>query len=164
VESPGEPKQDPRSSGFDAAADFAPDFSIAWPRTARQRVSHHIRWRMGKPMNWVMKYEDLVAGTLARLQPSYRRFPSVCPSWDNSARARGGALILRESTPERFERWVAATVASSPFRGEEDLLFVNAWNEWAEGAHLEPDLRFGHGWLEGLRRGIEAGNAERANS
>ncbi len=165
VEGGGEPKQDPRRLGFDAAVDFAPDFEVAWqPTNLIQEIRRHIEWRLNIYPNRVMDYDYLVARSLARPPASYPRFPGVCPSWDNSPRARRNALILRNSTPERFRQWVAASVAGSPFRGGDDFIFINAWNEWAEGAHLEPDLRFGHAWLQAVRDGLKDGQLRRADS
>ncbi len=60
--------------------------------------------------------------------------------------------MLTGSTPERFGEWVAEVarrVQAAP--PEHRLVFVNAWNEWAEGAYLEPDQRFGHTFLEAVR-------------
>jgi hypothetical protein len=87
----------------------------------------------------------------------YRRFPCVTPSWDNSPR-RGridNSLILANSTPDAYRRWVEGTLEKAiPALGDEPILFINAWNEWAEGNHLEPDLRFGHGYLQATRRAL----------
>ena len=162
VECGGQAKGDPRPMGFDAAVDFAPDFEVAWQPSLLAKLRDRLENRVGRYRDRIIRYDDLVARSLARPQPSYPRFPGVCPSWDNSARARGASLVLHDCTPETFRTWVAASVAASPLRGSEDLLFVNAWNEWAEGAHLEPDLRFGHARLEALRDGLTEGAAMRA--
>jgi hypothetical protein len=75
----------------------------------------------------------------------------VTPSWDNSAR-REPALVLAGSSPAEFHRWLKGTVERfRPYSKDENLLFVNAWNEWAEGNHLEPCTRFGRGYLEAVR-------------
>lgn len=90
-----------------------------------------------------------------------RVFKTVFPSWDNTARTKNRALVVLNGTPENYEYWLSATIDSSIrcSNGKESLIFINAWNEWAEGCHLEPDRRFGHGFLEstlnarnGLRR------------
>ena len=59
-------------------------------------------------------------------------------------------MVSRARRPERYERWLdgVARRASVAADGEDRLVFVNAWNEWAEGNHLEPDARFGRGYLE----------------
>ena len=82
--------------------------------------------------------------------PPYKRYPCVTPGWDNSARRRqGAAVILKGSTPEAYESWLREAVANfSPYSSEENLFFVNAWNEWAEGNHLEPDQRWGMAYLD----------------
>jgi lipopolysaccharide biosynthesis protein len=81
--------------------------------------------------------------------------PCVYPNWDNTPRSGRGGLVLRGATPEKFHRNVRAAVATLGSRpAEERLLWVKSWNEWAEGNHLEPDLRHGSAWLHALRDGL----------
>ena len=84
---------------------------------------------------------------------SHPVYPSVFVSWDNSPRRGENGIVIVNSSPENFELGLAEAVASvqdKPF--DERLVFVNAWNEWAEGNHLEPDQRHGLGYLEAVRR------------
>src|SRR5262249_41072362 len=79
-----------------------------------------------------------------RETPPYKRFPGVTPLWDNSARHKTDAYIFIDSTPELYEQWLRnALRRGGAAAAGEKLVFVNAWNEWAEGNHLEPDLRHG---------------------
>ena len=80
------------------------------------------------------------------------------PGWDNTARRPNAALTFIEATPEIYELWLREIVARTLERqqGEERLVFINAWNEWAEGAHLEPDQRFGRQFLVATRRAMAA--------
>jgi 2-polyprenyl-3-methyl-5-hydroxy-6-metoxy-1,4-benzoquinol methylase len=72
--------------------------------------------------------------------------------WDNSARRPYAATIFEGATPEAYERWLRQAVDSvSKVRPEENYLFIVAWNEWAEGNHLEPDQRYGRAFLEATR-------------
>jgi lipopolysaccharide biosynthesis protein len=103
----------------------------------------------------VSDYEDTIVHFATRNHPGYKRFRTVMPGWDNTARMQDGGFMLEQSSPGAFQAWVEAAVAETKrdFEGDERLLFVNAWNEWAEGAYLEPDWRFGHTYLEALRNG-----------
>ena len=79
------------------------------------------------------------------------------PRWDNSARKGMAAQIFHGSTPELFERWLRRAASITVRRNARaPLVFVNSWNEWAEGAHLEPDERTGRRYLEALRRVVWA--------
>ena len=72
--------------------------------------------------------------------------------WDNTARRPHGATIFSGSTPEAYERWLRQAVESvGDVREEENYLFIVAWNEWAEGNHLEPDQRYGRAYLEATK-------------
>lgn len=150
VESHGPDRGDPRPLGFDAAVEFAPDVNVfparidlpKWGRAAR-RV---LRPRSGYRFNHVYSYDELVERSLGKPAAAYPRYRCVTPSWDNSARRAQWATIFRDASPETFERWTYAMALESERNGSE-FLFVNAWNEWAEGNHLEPDLRFGHAYL-----------------
>jgi lipopolysaccharide biosynthesis protein len=84
--------------------------------------------------------------------------PGIMPGWDNVARRPFQGNTFVDVHPRLFEEW-ALRAAGRASRTREKLLFINAWNEWAEGAHLEPDLR--HGWasLAALSRGLEAATA-----
>jgi len=153
---------DPRRVGFDAAVDFQPDRRNLPPRRKPlwRRLLHHITGRDVYCLNKIIPYASTVDAMLGRPEVPYPLFPGVTPGWDNSARRQGKsqrALILDGSTPELYGRWLRAALQRSAalFRGGERLVFVNAWNEWAEGNHLEPDLRWGRAYLEETRKAIE---------
>ena len=75
--------------------------------------------------------------------------PTVLPSWDNTARYGMNAHVVHESTPHAYKKWLRAAVDCAPKLGAESkaLVVINAWNEWAEGAYLEPDEKFGFAYL-----------------
>ena len=75
------------------------------------------------------------------------------PGWDNSARKDEDSWIIRNSTPKRFGKHVERMLRCSEKLGNE-YLFLNALNEWSEGAYLEPDERYGYAYLEELKRSI----------
>jgi lipopolysaccharide biosynthesis protein len=93
---------------------------------------------------------------LAKPSVAYPRFPCVTPAWDNSARRKdGGATIFHDSTPELYERWLNAVVQrerNDP--NSSGIIFINAWNEWAEGNHLEPCQKWGHAYLEATKKAL----------
>jgi lipopolysaccharide biosynthesis protein len=147
---------DPADLGFDAAIEFQPD----WTQLARPLRRDPLRralWKLGLlrsayQEHQIHDYAAVVERMLRRPPAPYKRFPCVTPAWDNSARRRRGATVLRGSTPALYRRWLERVLADwRPSGPGEDLLFINAWNEWAEGAHLEPCLRWGHAYLEATR-------------
>lgn len=87
--------------------------------------------------------------------------PGVTPCWDNSARKKGNASILHGSTPSAFYAWTKAVCAlqNRHMPVGERYLFVNAWNEWAEGAHLEPDTLHGCRYLAALNHALLAADS-----
>jgi lipopolysaccharide biosynthesis protein len=157
VESHAAGRVDPYDVGFDAAVEFMPDVSrLRRPVGPRSRPGKLLR-RLIRPdspfrTNFVFEYDDVVSEALSQLSPPYLRFRCVMPSWDNSARRKHGAFIFRGSTPAKYYGWLRETVMTfEPPSPEEDLVFTNAWNEWAEGNHLEPDQRWGRAYLEAHR-------------
>jgi lipopolysaccharide biosynthesis protein len=143
----------PEKSGFDAAVEFQP----RW-RDLGKPMRRSLLWRMlslvgvGKPYidHKFYDYGTVVNRMLHEREPNYRRFSCVCPQWDNSARRKKDAVILHNSTPELYGRWLEAAVKKS-LAADHPLIFINAWNEWAEGNHLEPCRQCGLGYLEATR-------------
>jgi len=98
------------------------------------------------------KYVDYIC----KLPPyQYKIYPCVTPMWDNAARRRHSFFAFKNSTPYYFQKWLKHTFENfSPFSKDENLIFINAWNEWAEGNHLEPDQKWGKGYLEACKEAI----------
>jgi hypothetical protein len=171
----------PQELGFDAGIEFpplSPSFSeftqnfFAQPRTYlnrqfRRAVTKGIDLLGANSPTTKLKipdaiydYEQFVEFDLNRKDPLYTVFPGVSPGWDNTARRRdGGATIFRGSNPHSFQKWVMGKAQKfTPKSSEENLFFINAWNEWAEGNHLEPCEKFGLKTLEALRYGLSSKN------
>lgn len=160
----------PAALGFDAALEFQPfsrnfrAFQQSRPDLKRhpgRRIQHrlHKDWQRAQPWRAFDTHHNMAAFTafdICQPPPAYTCFPGVCPSWDNSARRPAGkAIIFRNTNPELFADWVTAkTRAFQPPSEDENLFFVNAWNEWAEGNHLEPCRAHGHGWIDALHTGL----------
>ena len=142
---------DPNEYGFDAAIEFPPNSTA--PPVVTKRV---------KPLNsdfgcTVYDWRIFVQRSRNYLKPSYKLFRGVCPSWDNTARRKNKATILLHSTPLGYQEWLKNAVDETCGRitnPDERLIFVNAWNEWAEGAHLEPDQHYGYAYLEATRMAL----------
>ena len=84
-----------------------------------------------------------------------RVIAGVMPSWDNTARRRRAAHIAHGANPLRFEKWLRGLAARRLAGSYRQELMVNAWNEWAEKAVLEPSVQHGRAALDalaGLRR------------
>lgn len=159
VESVLECHRDPRDFGFDVAVEFQPDWTRLPPAMRRSRPWRLLR-RLGLANrayqdNRIMPYADLVAAMAAKPIPEYPRFPCVTPAWDNSSRRKDNATIFIGSTPTLYESWLRRVLRELPNRNlPEPIVFLNAWNEWAEGCHLEPDRGWGHAYLEATQRAL----------
>jgi lipopolysaccharide biosynthesis protein len=152
---------DPQAIGFDAAIEFPPISTKAYEVTHQYPPSH------GEANYLVYHYDDVASSSEARHRKgeSYVLFPGVCPSWDNTARRRtAGASIVHGTSPERYEKWLRSACRSareqSADNADLDLIFINAWNEWGEGCHLEPDIRYGLRYLEATRAAL-VGNQDK---
>jgi len=150
-------KTDPRSLGFDASVEFPPSGAGALIHPPGPLYNARFEGR-------VNDYRTLVRRYLEQEPPAHTRFRGVMPSWDNTARRQDGGWVYQHATPGAFQAWLEATFEETRRQnfGDERIVFVNAWNEWAEGAHLEPDQRFGHGWLEAVRNARDADLADRS--
>ncbi len=113
----------------------------------------------------VADYRDLAARFCARPLPAFTRFRGVMPGWDNTARRQNNSFCFEHSTPGAFQAWLETAIAQTRAQnqGDERIVFVNAWNEWAEGAYLEPDRRYGHAFLEAVRNAQDAQRLLRMN-
>ena len=107
---------------------------------------------MAKMMN-IYEYRSIYSGLRPVSQTGLKLYPSVVPGWDNTARRPNNpALLLHNSKPHHFKEWLQAIVNDfTPYSSEENIVFINAWNEWAEGNHLEPCLRWGTQYLEAVQ-------------
>lgn len=140
--------------GFDAAVEFAPNWLELGDPVPREPVVG----RSAPDDVRIFDYREVVRRALAHPEPPYCWFRCVTPSWDNSPRRESGALILDGSTPDLYGGWLEEIVRRTVHRPSgEQLVFINAWNEWAEGAYLEPDADLGRAYLEATRRAIRSG-------
>lgn len=152
------------SAGFDAVTEFYPTgrrplrggmnsgvgrAAVEAYRAVRPKLQG-FRPQRARPI--VHDYRTLVANAMAAQPAGERVFPCVMPSWDNSARRGVNATVIQNDDPAPYAAWLQHAVDRVTHREvDERIVFINAWNEWAEGCHLEPDLRCGHRFLEATR-------------
>jgi glycosyltransferase involved in cell wall biosynthesis len=143
----------PEEYDFDAAVEFPPNKSNPPNITEFQTPvvedfqSTVYDWRVF--MERSEKYQD----------PGYTLFRGITPSWDNTARKKNKGTVFQNSCPSLFEQKAVRAfteVKRAAKSKDEEIVFVNAWNEWAEGAHLEPDQKYGYAWLQALKNAHEA--------
>lgn len=160
-------RDDPEPLGFDASFDFPPIDAIQFIRPQRtllykilNRLPLIKRW--GLINHYILNqpeffsYRKYVNSHIKTSFPKIKCYPCVSPGFDNSPRRVGKPfLCFYDSTPELYGCWLSHTMKSFiPFSDEENFIFINAWNEWAEGNHLEPDQKWGRQYLEETRKAI----------
>ena len=140
--------KDPSEYDFDAAIEFPPNNSA--PPEITKNINHVNPEFLGTIYDWRILLERSDDYT----QPDYHLIRSVNPSWDNTARKKNKGIIFENSCPSLFEKYLINAFSETIVQQrntEKRLVFVNAWNEWAEGAHLEPDQKYGYAWLQAVQ-------------
>lgn len=141
---------DPRDIGFDVAVGFPPNNITPAPITARQHLLNP--GYRGDVYDW----REVARQSMTQPDPGYPRYPCVNPGWDNEPRRSGNGRVFVHASPRGYRDWLRQAIAAAQRRfPTQPLVFVNAWNEWAEGAVLEPDTRLGHAWLEATRQALQ---------
>ncbi len=140
-------RPDPRDLGFDAAVEFPPNLSTPTDITSRQQLINPEY--AGQVLDW----REVAGDYRQRSLPAYRLFPGVNCGWDNEPRRSGRGRTYLHASPRAYRDWLHHTIASrlATAPATDRLVFINAWNEWAEGAVLEPDGPLGHAWLQATR-------------
>jgi len=137
--------RNPEFHGLDGAIEFPPH---KVSRDIKRRNHEH---QMFDPdySGQIRAYADVVAKSLNEPAPRFPLIKTVSPSWDNDARREGRGVTFQGSTPEAYAQWLSGAIDFSRAHPVEDesLIFINAWNEWAEAAYLEPDVHYGHAYL-----------------
>ncbi|GAB3582486.1 glycoside hydrolase family 99-like domain-containing protein [Calidifontibacter terrae] len=138
----------PAPLGFDAVAEFPPVGSNTLKNAlvpAPPGLEAEFRGRL-------LSYPRIVARFTQRGKPTFTRHRGVMPRWDNTARRGTSATVYVGDTPELYRQWLSHALADEESqRGSDGLVFINAWNEWAEAAYLEPDAATGRSYLEATK-------------
>jgi lipopolysaccharide biosynthesis protein len=143
----------PTSIGFDAAAQFTPN-KLPFVRKKAVMVEklREINYIIPRKLKFLtIQYKDVVSYYRNFQYPNnFILFPCITPMWDNYVRRKNkGGTILLNSTPELYKNWLENICERwEPQSSEENFIFINAWNEWAEGNHLEPCENWGTQYLE----------------
>lgn len=146
-------------NGFDFAFEFQPKF---WntpkiespPRSLIKKVIRRIKKKLKIKVTSLVYYYDYATFSKKQVNLNFRNkiYPGITPMWDNAARRKDGAFILHNSTPEKYKNWLIHIKENYHWDTvPEKFLFINAWNEWAEGNHLEPCQKWGTAYLEATK-------------
>ncbi|MGB3462373.1 MAG: glycoside hydrolase family 99-like domain-containing protein [Rhodanobacter lindaniclasticus] len=146
--------EDPRVFGFDVAIEFPPH------KLARGLDPINDKLHIVNPeyAGYVVDYDAVIERAREHSAVDFDMIRGVFPSWDNEARKPGRGYTFANATPARYREWMDLVVDYArrhPVAGER-LVFINAWNEWAEGAHLEPDRRYGYAYLDQTRAALQS--------
>jgi lipopolysaccharide biosynthesis protein len=136
----------PHEFGFDASAEFP-------PHTVQSTdIREQLNLINPEFKGYVFSYDQVVEHAVRQEEPDYKLFRTAMLSWDNTARKQDHSHIFHGFSLLRYKQWLGALcnqVYNNPkYALDEKIVFVNAWNEWAEGTHLEPDRKYGYGYLQ----------------
>lgn len=145
----------PEEKGFDFGFQFQPDFdarskNIVYGASLLKRVMRRIRKKLKLSVESFSYFNDYshYANTQIELGFKENVYPGITPMWDNSSRRKVNPFILHDSTPGMYGEWLKNIKDNYPWNNvPEKFIFINAWNEWAEGNHLEPCKKWGSAYL-----------------
>ncbi|MBR3614188.1 MAG: glycoside hydrolase family 99-like domain-containing protein [Clostridia bacterium] len=144
--------------GFDAETEFQP-----------KQIQHNCK-EITREITTIRKdfsgtifdYKDLVENQRYIIEKNENRkvYPAVMPMWDNTARRNFRGLIFHNSSPELYKKWLIDTInfVRKNKKIEKNIVFINAWNEWGEGAYLEPDYYYGYAYLDATYNALKNTN------
>lgn len=129
-------------------------FLIKNPIEGIKIIANKLKNQLRHTTGWHYTYDLIIKYSLSRKTRS-NTYPGVFTDWDNTARRGQDAVYYKGSSPEKFKYYLEKRIEKNKQEYEKEFLFINAWNEWGEGAHLEPDERYEYQYLEALRDTIK---------
>lgn len=144
--------EDPRPFGLDGALEFPPH------KITRRVPSRAVLDAFSSDFKGsVMPYDAVTNESLTEPPPDYPLIKTAIPNWDNDARRPNRGVSIEHSSPQKYEAWLQSLIEraiDAPLHGR-PVVGVNAWNEWAEGAYLEPDVHYGAAYLNATARALK---------
>jgi len=144
---------DPRPLGFDAAVEFPPhSMWKKYPELDWYKHLTNLPQAVANITGHVFEYSVFSNGFMRRYREPYILHQSCMLAWDNTARKGKAAHIYHKFSVKQYQEWLAITTGRAMREYSKALVFINAWNEWAEGTVLEPDAYFGYSALEATKK------------
>ena len=144
--------EDPTQYGMDAAVEFPPH-----KLTSRVPAINDTLHMLDPAFDGdVYDYAAIARASVEQPAPAYRLIRTAVPGWDNDPRRPGSGTVLHGATPALYQAWLEDLIRfarHNPVEGE-SIVCINAWNEWAEGATLEPDVHWGGAFLNATARAL----------
>ncbi|PPD05231.1 MAG: lipopolysaccharide biosynthesis protein [Methylobacter sp.] len=152
----------PQDQGFDAVIlsrlpprRFYMNQWITWKKQPLTKLKYWLADLRKLPT--IHKYQYVIDNLISEQNSSSETYPCVIPNWDNTPRSGPNGLVLSGSTPERFRAFLKKALTKvQTLPAEHRFVFIKSWNEWAEGNHLEPDLKYGHRYLDVIREEMQS--------
>ena len=146
------------NAGPYALQDFNADAFVEFPPSKVAKVPlYDIRVCNPKFKGYIFDMRQLVSIYKTWELPRELTYRTVFPMWDNTARrAELHAWIFANSSPQLYQDWLGYCIETTKKHNPpaSNIVFINAWNEWGEGAHLEPDKKYGYAYLEATRNAL----------
>jgi glycosyltransferase involved in cell wall biosynthesis len=144
---------EPSKYGMDGAIEFPPHkVAVGLNDVSRSKNVFNQNFEGHYP-----SYDDLISRSISEPATDFPLIKGVAPTWDNEARKPSRGMGFVGSTPAKYQKWLKHAINYSkqnPIHGNQSFVVVNAWNEWAEGAHLEPDVYNGAAYLNATYRAL----------
>lgn len=139
--------------GYDAISEFHPGTVY----TKLKNITHDIDYIRSDFSGEVFDYKDLVENQKYFKYNLPKLYRAVMPMWDNTARRNNKGMIFQGATPALYKQWLKDVILEGENRSDLDdqMVFINAWNEWGEGAYLEPDKKYGYAYLQATKEAVE---------
>ena len=142
--------------GFDAVMSQGFLRATALAKGRHKMMLEMLAFKSFRPTYSRIDYSQLMDNYYVPEDGSENVYPTLLPQWDRTPRAGKKTFLLTDSTPEKFQYYTEKAIKLvANKQPEHQILFLKAWNEWGEGNYVEPDQRFGHGWLDAIRNAIE---------
>lgn len=106
------------------------------------------------PMRY--KYKDAIRYMLHPTCTERDVIPVIVPNWDHTPRSSYQGTVLTDSKPKYFKQLAKKALEMVKDKPEEErIVFLKSWNEWGEGNYMEPDYKYGHGYINALDEAIK---------
>lgn len=149
---------DPRIFGGDAAVEFGAHLKIM-PKIIPNLET---KKKIINPLAKITEYDmdSYIKNDIFMYETNYPIFKGAMTNFDNTARKIYIGAQIFQITPTIYQKWLTKLIKNS----KTDYIFVTAWNEWAEGMHLEPDQKYGYAYLQATKNALEEGDKFEKNS